>query len=85
METLQYGPTGSHTLENADHQNAIAILPPESHTQPYSIMIWEYRRDCSTVARAWIPPGIKWRLIAWLILGVSDFADPAAQARPPER
>jgi hypothetical protein len=25
-------------LENADHQNAIAILPPKSHTQPYSIM-----------------------------------------------
>jgi hypothetical protein len=31
MEILQYGPTGSHALENADHQNAIALLPPKSH------------------------------------------------------
>jgi hypothetical protein len=27
MEILQYGPTGSHVLENADDQNAIARLP----------------------------------------------------------
>jgi hypothetical protein len=31
MEIPQYGPTGSHALENADHQNAIALLPPKSH------------------------------------------------------
>ena len=30
---LQYGPTSSHTLENADDQNAIALLRPKSHTQ----------------------------------------------------
>jgi hypothetical protein len=37
MEILQYGPTDPQALENADHQNAIAILPPKSHTQPYRI------------------------------------------------
>ena len=37
MEILQYGSTGSHALENADDQNAIALLPPKSHIQPYRI------------------------------------------------
>jgi hypothetical protein len=37
MEILQYRPTGSRALENADHQNAIVILPPKSHTQSYRI------------------------------------------------
>jgi hypothetical protein len=37
MEILQYGPTGSHVLENADHQNAIALLPPKFHIQPYRV------------------------------------------------
>jgi hypothetical protein len=37
MEILQYGPTNPPALENADHQNAIAILSPKSHTQPYRI------------------------------------------------
>jgi len=37
MEILQYRPTGSQALENADDQNAIAILPPKSHTQSYRI------------------------------------------------
>jgi hypothetical protein len=37
MEILQYGPTDSHALENADDQNAIALLPPKSHIQPYKI------------------------------------------------
>src|SRR6266480_1801517 len=37
MEILQYGPTDPLALENADHQNAMAILPPKSHTQPYKI------------------------------------------------
>jgi hypothetical protein len=32
MEILQHGPTACWTLENADHQNAIAILPPKSHS-----------------------------------------------------
>jgi hypothetical protein len=31
MEIPQCGPTGSHALENADHQNAIGILSPKSH------------------------------------------------------
>jgi hypothetical protein len=31
MEIPKYGPTGSHALENADHQNAIALIPPKSH------------------------------------------------------
>jgi hypothetical protein len=35
MEILQYGPTDPRALENADHQNAIAILPPKSHTRSY--------------------------------------------------
>ncbi len=37
MEILQYRPTDSHALENADDQNAIALLPPKSHIQPYKI------------------------------------------------
>jgi hypothetical protein len=31
MEILQYRPAGSHALENADDQNAIAIFVPKSH------------------------------------------------------
>jgi hypothetical protein len=34
MKILQYRPAGSHALENADDQNAIAFLPPKSHIQP---------------------------------------------------
>jgi hypothetical protein len=34
MEILQYRPAGSHALENADDQNAIAIFLPKSHIQP---------------------------------------------------
>jgi len=37
MEIVQYRPAGSHALENADDQNAIPLLPPKSHTQPYKI------------------------------------------------
>jgi hypothetical protein len=37
MEILQYRPAGSHALKNAHDQNAIAILPPKSHIQPYKI------------------------------------------------
>jgi hypothetical protein len=37
MEILQDGPTDPRALENANQQNAIAILPPKSHTQPYRI------------------------------------------------
>jgi len=37
MEILQYRAAGSHALENTDDQNAIALLPPKSHTQPYKI------------------------------------------------
>jgi hypothetical protein len=37
MEIFERNPTGLRALENADHQNAIAILPPKSHTQPYRI------------------------------------------------
>jgi hypothetical protein len=37
MEILQYGPTNPRALENANQQNAIAILPPKPHTQPYKI------------------------------------------------
>jgi hypothetical protein len=37
MEIPQYGSTCSNTLENADDQNAIALLSPKSHTQPYRI------------------------------------------------
>jgi len=29
---LQYGPTCLRALENADHQNAIVIVPPRSHS-----------------------------------------------------
>jgi len=37
MEILQYRSAGSHTLENADHQNAIALVWPKSHIQSYRI------------------------------------------------
>src|SRR5262249_58985329 len=37
IKILQYGLTALGALENADHQNAIAILPPKSHTKPYKI------------------------------------------------
>ena len=37
MEIFEHSPTGLRALENADHQNAIAILPLKSHTQPYRI------------------------------------------------
>jgi hypothetical protein len=37
IKILQYSPTGPRALENANHQNAIAILPPKPHTQPYRI------------------------------------------------
>jgi len=33
MEILQYGPTGSHALENAYDQYGIALLWPKSHKQ----------------------------------------------------
>lgn len=32
MKIAQDGPTGSYAFENADRQNAIALLPPKSHT-----------------------------------------------------
>ena len=37
MEILQYCPTGSHALENADDQNAIALRPlrPKFHISFY--------------------------------------------------
>jgi hypothetical protein len=37
MQILQYRPAGSHALENADDQNAIVLLLPKSHIQPYKI------------------------------------------------
>jgi hypothetical protein len=37
MEIPQYRAPGSHALENADDQNAIAFLPPKSHIQPYKV------------------------------------------------
>jgi len=37
MEILQYRPAGSHALKNANDQNAIAILLPKSHIQPYRV------------------------------------------------
>jgi hypothetical protein len=46
----QYGPTDALTLENADDQNAIALLPPKSHTNFYRILsTWEHRRDSTSV------------------------------------
>jgi ABC-type lipoprotein export system ATPase subunit len=47
MEILQYGQAGFRALENADHPNAIAILPPKSHTQPYRIWLGNLDRDYS--------------------------------------
>jgi hypothetical protein len=49
MKIPQYGPTDFHTLENADEQNAIALLPPKSHTNFYRILsTWEHRRDSTS-------------------------------------
>jgi hypothetical protein len=36
-EILQHTPTGLRALENADHQDAIAILPRKSHAQSYRL------------------------------------------------
>src|SRR5437870_10526046 len=49
MEILQDGPTGSDALENADHQNAIAVLPPKSHIQPYRIRLGNIDAIVSTL------------------------------------
>jgi hypothetical protein len=49
MEILQYSPTGSHTLENADNQNAIALFRPKSHINFYRMLsAWEHRRDSTS-------------------------------------
>jgi hypothetical protein len=40
MEILQYGPTDPHALKNANHQNAMAALPPKSHANSYRILTW---------------------------------------------
>jgi hypothetical protein len=37
MEILQYRSANSHALKNTDDQNAIALLLPKSHIQPYRI------------------------------------------------
>jgi hypothetical protein len=50
VEILQDGPTGPRTLENADHQSAIAILPPKSHSQPYRIYRLE---NIDAIVRLW--------------------------------
>jgi hypothetical protein len=39
MEILQHGPTRSGILENADDQNAIALLRPKSHINFYRDVI----------------------------------------------
>jgi hypothetical protein len=52
MEILQYGPTSSRTLENADDQNTIAILPPKSHINLSRMLsTWEHRRDSTSAKR----------------------------------
>ena len=38
MEIMKYSPTRSRTLENADDQNAIAVLPPKSHINFYWLL-----------------------------------------------
>jgi hypothetical protein len=32
IKILEGSPTGPRTLENANHQNAIVVLPPKPHT-----------------------------------------------------
>jgi hypothetical protein len=52
MEILQYSPTSSRTLENADDQNVIALLRPKSHINFYRMLsAWEHRRDSTSAAR----------------------------------
>src|SRR6266436_3304580 len=42
MEILQHRSAGSKALENADDQNAIALLPQKSHTNSYRMLsTWE--------------------------------------------
>src|SRR5881397_2550728 len=47
MEILQCCPTGSHALENADDQNAIALVSPKSHIQPIGYDLEISTRVCS--------------------------------------
>jgi hypothetical protein len=37
IKILQYGSTDPRALKNANYQNAIVVLPPKPHTQPYRI------------------------------------------------
>jgi hypothetical protein len=60
IKTLQYGLTAPGVLENADHQNAIAIPAPKSHTQPYKIhrlgnidVIVQLRPNSQTSLKLW--------------------------------
>src|SRR6266516_4270492 len=46
-------------------------------------MTWEYRRDCSTLAKASDSSEDQIAVLpSWLILEISDFANPAAWATP---
>jgi hypothetical protein len=50
MEIMKYSPTGSRTLENADDQNAIAVLRPKSHINFYRVLSTWDDQHASTLA-----------------------------------
>jgi hypothetical protein len=51
VEILQCRSAGFHALKNAHDQNAIAILPPKSHIQPYKIRLGNIDAIVSSLAR----------------------------------
>jgi hypothetical protein len=50
MEIMEYGPTRSRTLKNADDQNAIALLVPKSHINSYRVLSIAEHHHASTSA-----------------------------------
>jgi hypothetical protein len=50
MEIMKYSPTRSRTLENADDQNAIAVLSPKCHINFYWVLSTCKDRRASTSA-----------------------------------
>jgi hypothetical protein len=49
---MQNGPTRSRTLENADHQNAIAVLRPKFHINFYRLLsAWDNRHASTSATR----------------------------------
>jgi hypothetical protein len=71
MEILQDRSAGSHALENADDQNAIASLPPKSHIQSYRI--WLRNIDAIAFSANWCSGGMLVILLPFAIATTKSF------------